>query len=829
MQMERGRVPSVLICVRPWLKRSCFLGVLCVFVVYLRSGFYVANAASGETSLAPPAAPEAIAVSANAIRVYWRASADPTVQGYRIWRDGVAVGEAPAGATQYLDEGLQPGTRYRYEVAARAGEVEARSAAVAETTERLWPETLTVDVLVVGGSSAGVGAAVAAARRGARVALLEETNRLGGMISNGLCSTDIRQATRASGVFEEFRQRVQAYYGSGNGLRYEPRVANMLLKEIVYAEPKILVFPHARPVQVLGREGCVAGVVAEDTRTGRRARFNAAQTIDATPEGDVAAWAGCRCRLGREPRSRAEPHAGVIYYYRAEDRLLPGSTGRGDRRMQAYAYLMVVRDYGPDADRTLPRPPGYDPERYRHTTEWAKSWAVTSGRILPDKYEINEHPQGSDLHRVNDRWPEVGYAERTRIAQLYRDHALGFLYFLQTERGLKRLGLADDEFRDNENFPLTLYVREGRRIFGAVTWNERDVVEARTRVQRRSVGIGDYPMDSHAVRPKTDWETPDMGEGEFWLFRYTPWYQVPYGVIVPERVQGLLVPMAVSATHVGCGTLRMEPVRMALGEVAGTAAAYAIRLRLQPRDLPARFLQDKLLQQRVEITWFADVSPATPHYWAIQFLGAQGFFPEEAFRPDAATTRGEAAVALLRLALLERPDLAGLLDENSSPPCPAPRAEDHRSRNGQGPLLETRSLDLLRALFSVSPCLRGEKPAPLTGAAGDLLTREELANWLVRTKQFLAPAKWRVVWPEQPHYADVPRNRPGYAEIETLYAHRIDARLWSGPPLFGDDGMLFHPEATITRADFTEALFLAARDISPLFAELPGEAVYQRP
>jgi hypothetical protein len=422
---------------------------------------------------------------------------------------------------------------------------------------------------------------------------------------------------------------------------------------------------------------------------------------------------------------------------------------------------------------------------------------------------------------VNYGWPGAGYAERARIARLYRDHALGFLYFLQTERGLKRLGLAEDEFRDNGNFPLTLYVREGRRIQGLVTLTERDVPEARTHVQRRSVGIGDYPMDSHAVRPKTDWATPDMGEGEFWLFRYTPWYQVPYGVIVPERVQGLLVPMAVSATHVAYGTLRMEPVRMALGEVAGTAAACAIRLRLQPRDLPARFLQDKLLQRRAAITWFADVSSATPHYWGIQFLGAQGFFPEEAFRPNAVTTRGDAAGALLRLALLERPALA----------------EDPGFRGWARTGLGDGLYPDLPAEHPVSAAARTLHRMGVTLALNDEpnfrpadpLTREELANWLVRTKQFLAPAKWRVVWPERPHYADVPRDRPGYAEIETLYAHRIDARLWSGPPLFGDDGLLFHPEAPVTRADFAQALFLAARDISPLFAELPGEAVIRRP
>ena len=65
--------------------------------------------------------------------------------------------------------------------------------------------------------------------------------------------------------------------------------------------------------------------------------------IDATAEGDIAAGAGCRYRLGRERRSRREPHAGVIHYFRAEDRLLPGSTGRGDREhfrsVEAVGYI----------------------------------------------------------------------------------------------------------------------------------------------------------------------------------------------------------------------------------------------------------------------------------------------------------------------------------------------------------------------------------------------------------------------------------------------------------------------------------------------------------
>ena len=128
------------------------------------------------------------------------------------------------------------------------------------------------------------------------------------------------------------------------------------------------------------RGGQVIGVVARHLGTGRQATFFATQTIDATPEGDIAAGAGCRYRVGRERRTRREPHAGVIHYFRAEDRRLPGSSGRGDRRIQSYAYLIVVKDYGPGADRTISPPPGYDPRDYDHTLEWAKSWAVTSGK-----------------------------------------------------------------------------------------------------------------------------------------------------------------------------------------------------------------------------------------------------------------------------------------------------------------------------------------------------------------------------------------------------------------------------------------------------------------
>jgi hypothetical protein len=763
-----------------------------------------APAASPSPQIRPaaPGSVETTPLSPTAVRIYW-AAPPGTVAGYRIYRDGQPVAEAGPAARSWDDRVLEPGRTYRYRVAAFAvaapdseGEAAAGtllpatspapmpttegppSTEVMERPEPAWPERLEADVLVVGASSAGVGAAVAAARLGSRVVLLEDTTRLGGMISNGLCATDLRDVRHASGLFAEFMARVRTHYGAGDGRRYEPHVANDELKAMVYGEPRLTVFTRVRAERVLLQGRRVVGVVARHLGTRKQAVFLAAQTIDATPEGDVAAGAGCRYRVGRERRTRREPHAGVIRYFRAEDRRLPGSTGRGDRRVQSYAYLIVVKDYGPGADRTIPAPPGYDPRDYDHTLEWPKSWAVTSGKLPNDKYEINEHPQGSDLQGINDDYPEAGPERRAQIARRYRDHVLGFLHYLQTVRGLKNLGLADDEFRDTENFPPTLYVREARRVMGLVTLHEDEVADARQQAQRRSIGIGDYPMDSHAVRPKSDWQSPDMGEGEFWLFKYTPWYQIPYGVMVPRDADGLLVAMAVSATHVAYGTLRMEPVRMALGQAAGTAAHFCARLDAQPRELPARFLQDKLPPQGVALSFLPDVTPDTRHYWAIQFLGAQGFFAEGPLRPDAPTTRAEAAAWLARL----------------------------------------RAMDVGQWTAG-----SGQWAAAGEGAAGDgdaPATRAELARWLVQAKGWAPEASGR-------HYADVPPEHPDAVTIETLTAHRIDSRLWPDRPAYGEAGPLFHPEAPLSHADFAEALFLAARDISPLLAELPGPAAWE--
>lgn len=821
-------------------------------------------------TLKPPRSVEAIAVSTTEIRVYWLPAQGAT--GYRVRRDGQEIATLPATAQEFADTGLAPDSAHRYVVTAIRESQEASAPEYVERTFAPFPEenlsgnqetgrknrsraqlpTVDYDVVVVQASSGGSAAAIEAARRGLRTALIEPTTRLGGMPVNNLSATDLRRPEHASGFFVRFRDRVRDLYSAegikSNGLQYEPRIAHQAMKSLLYAVPNLTIFRRVRLARVLTRPAEdppastnasalytdpfphfpissfpsskvrkrveaieVEELGADDQPTGKRALFRAGVFIDATDCGDLAAWAGAPFRVGREPRSKREPHAGVIYYDRAHDKLLPGSTGEGDRRLMSYAYLLAVKDYGPGADRTIPRPPGYRKEDFAHAPAWKESWAVTSGRMPNGKYELNQHPQGNDLQAVNYGYPTAGYAERARIETLYRNHVLGYLYYIQTEQGQKQIGLPDDEYRDSGGFPPLLYVREGRRILGEQAPEEADITEARQFTRPESVGLGDYPMDSHAVRPKTDWTTPDMGEGEWWLYQVTPWHQLPLGILIPRELDNVFVTTAVSSTHVSFGTYRLEPVRMAFGEAAGIAAALCLRYHLAARDVPARQVQDEMLphaanpfgDEQIYLSYLADVKPGGRHYRAIQYLVSRGFaLSAEALKPDAPTTRGELARWLAQLAA------------RSAPP---PKILEHTHEDGQE---VTR---VRRAYYPVmgDPADRNA-PADLARLPDQdaVVTRAEVATWLLLT---LPPARGSEVPNDVPHYADVfePAVR---ANAEALYARGLDSRLWDGWEAYAPDGKLFFkPEAPLRHADLLEALYIAQIGLGPLFLDIPAD------
>ena len=401
---------------------------------------------------AAPRSFEAIAVAPNEIHCYWLAARGAT--GYRLQRDGQMIAALGPDAQEFADKGLTPDSIHHYTVQALQGENPSAPRDYVERTFAPFPTaadarhapTAAFDVVIVQASTGGVAAAIEAGRRGLKVALIEPSTRLGGMPVNGLSATDLRKPQYASGFFVRFRDRVKALYAAEgittDGTKYEPRVAHQAMKSLLYSAPNITVWRRTRMAAVrtvpAGPESerrRVEAIEVEELNaagrpTGRRARLTAKVFIDATDCGDLAAWAGAPYRLGREPRTPQEPHNGVIYYDRAHDAPLPGSTGHGDRRIQAYAYLLIVKDYGPGVDKTLPQPPpGYRKEDFIHSPAWRDSWAFTSGTMPGSKYELNQHPQGGDIQAVNYGYPEAElrqvdgrHGDRHEVVALLADH-----------------------------------------------------------------------------------------------------------------------------------------------------------------------------------------------------------------------------------------------------------------------------------------------------------------------------------------------------------------------------------------------------------------------
>ena len=540
------------------------------------------------------------------------------------------------------------------------------------------------DVVVVSATPAGICAAIAAAREGHSVVLLERTGHIGGLVANGLGATDIATRGATGGLFAEFIRRVLRHYTDtygakseqvrdcGDGYHFEPSVAEQILHAMIAEQPGITVRLHrqfdALPENVT-REGTrLAEIRVLNRETQAVEKFQGRIFIDSTYEGDLAAAAGAPYRLGREDqREFKEPMAGQVYQA-WESGLNPGSTGRGDNAIQSYNYRLPLTRTA--ANRVpIARPANYRRDEYvsfiddlrlnRHTAapghprgelHWNDIGRVVNMVIVPNGKtdSNNQHTAfiSTDLPEENWPWATSNWAWRDHYALRLREYILGLLWFCQNDSELpaefraacSEWGLARDEYADNDHFPRQVYVREGRRIMGRHLFTAIDALpvnkDGRPPVHAGSITASHYPLDSHAVRKR---EPDRLSLDGFFSYRSQP-YTVPYGVTVPHDVDGLLVPTAASATHIGFSTLRMEPCWMALGEAAGAAAGVALAQGQALPQVDVIALQRTLLRHGAVLLYFRDVAPGHPHYEAMQMLGLRGLLPEWEARPDKPLT-----------------------------------------------------------------------------------------------------------------------------------------------------------------------------------------------
>ncbi|MBI2425352.1 MAG: FAD-dependent oxidoreductase [Candidatus Hydrogenedentes bacterium] len=531
-------------------------------------------------------------------------------------------------------------------------------------------------LVVAGGTPGGIAAALAAARLGHQTALVEYYPQLGGMSASGLGKSDIETAGAIGGLWDEFAARILAHYvaryGAGSpqveacrqGYFYEPSVAERVFEEMIAAEPRIAVYRNHQLDAVVRQGNRVQAIRIRDRSSGAALELAGEFFIDATYEGDLAAWAGLPCRLGRESRAEFdEAHAGVIYMDHKTRAFLPGSTGAGDDRLVAYTYRLCLSSS--PANRIYPeQPEDYDPARYRHYLLDLKLGRIDSVvralSIAPlpnEKYDVNMKPWplGFPFAEENTGYPEGNWEEREAIMRRIRNLTLGLLYWLQHDPSVPpeqrqealRYGLAADEFTGNGHFPFQCYVREARRIVGDYTLTERDLTYApgqlRAPLHHDAIGSGEFPIDSFPTR-KYEPGHEDALEGYILMLdRYTQPYQIPYRVMVSRKLENLLFPVPVSATHIAFSSVRLEPTWMSLGQAAGTAAHLAMAAKLPAAEVDVLRLQEALTDAGAVLAYFNDLPKTSPHFAAIQFWGTKGFFDRYEARAQEALTEQELA------------------------------------------------------------------------------------------------------------------------------------------------------------------------------------------
>jgi hypothetical protein len=496
------------------------------------------------------------------------------------------------------------------------------------------------DVIVYGSTPGGFCAAIAAAREGASVILLEPTEHVGGLSTGGLSHCDSNQMRRETlmGLFDEWHTRIVKDY-TDRGL---PAPYNAAIKDSAKwtFEPHVAMRVTMSMLQEAGvvlRTSCyLKSVTKHGSRitsiVTKKGTFHAKVFVDGTYEGDLMAASGVDWTIGREGRDEfGESYAGKQFPKKEmningfdENRsLLPlvttsdaGNSEAGDMNIMTYSFrLCLTRD--PAKSVSMPLPAKYDPARFELARRALKAGIRGIGfdlYPLPGvKLDGNNSIGGQisfGLIGACNSWHSADEAGRAKIWEDHKQYTLEFLYFLQTDTAVPPdvrskfadLGLCKDEFGATEHFSPALYVRESRRMKGMYIISQKDILDSPKKDD--PIAISSFPIDSHDCQRVALKDGGVINEGTIFPVRVpgTPVgyaYHVPYRSVLPKPGQctNLLVPVALSCTHVGISSLRIEGAWMAIGQGAGIAAALSAKRGVDVQELQYPLLRERLVSQ----------------------------------------------------------------------------------------------------------------------------------------------------------------------------------------------------------------------------------------
>ncbi|MCL4797430.1 MAG: FAD-dependent oxidoreductase [Bryobacteraceae bacterium] len=528
------------------------------------------------------------------------------------------------------------------------------------------------DVVIYGCTSGAITAAVQAKKMGKSVIMVCPEKHLGGLTAGGLGWTDSGNKAVIGGLSREFYHRIWQHYNKPESWNWQKReeygnrgqgteaidqgASTMWIFEPHAAEGayeawvKELGIPIVRDAWLDREKGVkmdgerIASITTLDGKT-----YTAHMFIDATYEGDLLAAAGVDFHVGRESiQTYDEKWAGVqtgVLHHRHHFGVLPkgispyvvpgdpasgvlpristehpGEYGAGDKKVQAYCFRMCLTQV-PENRVPFPKPPNYDPKEYELLVRiFEAGWRETFHKFDPIpnwKTDTNNHgPFSTDNIGRNWDYPEASYERRREIIEEHVNYQQGWLYFIASDprvpeevrTEMAKWGLSKDEFVDNNHWPHQMYVREARRMVGRYVMTENELLKRRPTPE--PVGMGSYGIDSHNIQRYITPEGYVQNEGDIGVSTQGP-YQISYGSLVPKKGQAanLLVPVALSSSHIAYGSIRMEPVFMILGQSAATAAVMAIDSNMAVQDVPYEKLRERLLADG-QVLEFTPPTPA---------------------------------------------------------------------------------------------------------------------------------------------------------------------------------------------------------------------------
>jgi len=521
------------------------------------------------------------------------------------------------------------------------------------------PAVFQADVIIYGGTSAAITAAVQVKKMNKSVIIVSPDIHLGGLTSGGLGWTDSGDKSKIGGLSKDFYHRIWKHYQNKDtwkshtkdefeNLRkgfkkydidkamwvFEPHVAEKIFEDYIN-EYDIMVHRNEWLNRKNGVRKVNGSITSINTLSGKT--YKGKVFIDTTYEGDLMASAKVSYHVGREANSTYNEkwngvQVGVLHHkhhfgdmkmspYEIENdptsgvlkrisTAHPGNLGEEDHRIQAYCYRMCLTN-DPNNRVTFTKPNNYDSSEYKLLARILNTgWKDVFRKFDPMpnmKTDTNNHgPFSFDNIGMNYDYPDASYQKRREIISEHETYQKGLLYFLANDpsvpkdiqKEMNNWGLPKDEFLDNDNWSHQLYIREARRMIGQHVMTENEVMGYKLVPQ--PIGMGSYTMDSHNTQRYITAEGYVQNEGDIGVHPKKGAYQISYGSILPKKEDctNLLVPVCVSSSHIAFGSIRMEPVFMILGQSAATAAVMSLDKNISLHELDYEVLKEKLIKDK---------------------------------------------------------------------------------------------------------------------------------------------------------------------------------------------------------------------------------------